>query len=87
MCMGCVEKGSISKFLYDVIEAHAERYPESEFGIGHIVLGDDNVQRHHIEWCLEQSDDDKHHDRETRPFLMWMLTMDDKERCPNPDAD
>jgi len=76
--MTCVEDGTISLWLYEVIEAFDAIYDEG-YGPAHIVIGDCNVEDHHIQWCLDQPDAS---DGPWRPFLVWMLTVPELERCP-----
>lgn len=52
MCQGCVHEGRISQEMFDGIEAFLARYPNAEYGPGHIVLADCNVEVEHIWWCL-----------------------------------
>jgi hypothetical protein len=52
MCQTCVDNGHLAQQTHDRIEAFLEQYPDAEHGPAHIVLGDDNVEDGHIEWCL-----------------------------------
>jgi len=71
MCEGCVANGYLSRFVYDVIEAFSERYPDSNYGNAHIVIDDCNVGDSNIRWCLDRigAAEPEH------GFLLWLLTV------------
>ena len=52
MCQTCVDEGYLSQETFDKIEAFLTTWPGAEFGPAHVVLGDDNVEDHFIEYCL-----------------------------------
>ncbi|KKM76864.1 hypothetical protein LCGC14_1375780 [marine sediment metagenome] len=56
MCQSCVNEGYLSQEVFDKVQVFLDQYPTARFGPGHIVLADCNVERHHIEWCLEQTE-------------------------------
>jgi len=82
MCSGCVREGSIAWWLADIIEEYLERWPNDDGSSGHIVLGDFNVEDHHIEFCLQETDPDREGDGPWRSLLRWMLTIPEVERVP-----
>ena len=53
MCLGCVADGELTLVTYNKIGQFCERWESAEFGPAHIVLGDDNVNDHCLNHCLE----------------------------------
>lgn len=82
MCQTCVEDGTISAWLLEVIEAH-ERVYDDGYGFAHIVIGDNNVRDSDIHFCLNLPRQGLSSDPATEDFLRWLLTVPEKERCPN----
>ena len=77
MCQGCVDDGSVSQFVYDVLEARQRQYPDSGFGRFHIVVDDSNVNDDCVRWCLSEPPEKypDHYDRETATLARWLLTV------------
>lgn len=86
MCQGCVDDGSITQPVYDMIEAFLKKYPEAEFGPGHITLADCNVEDSNIDFCLQRAANGEWGDTPpaTRPivvaFLQMLRTIPEEER-------
>lgn len=76
MCEGCVADGSISAWLYEVIEAFLTVFPDEEFRSGHIVFADCNVDEDDILFCIE----DAKAEEPSLGMLRWMLTVPDSSR-------
>lgn len=88
MCEGCITSGRVPRWLAEVIDAFCERYDDVEYGFGHIVLDDWNLEDHHIEWCLQEAvRDEPIYDQQVAEFLGWLLTVPEEERCPQGDAE
>jgi hypothetical protein len=82
MCQTCIDDGSISQFVYDVICAHEDVYDDGyEPYAAHIVIGDNNVEDTHIRFCLDPINCPLLRP-ETRSFLLWLLTIPEEERVP-----
>lgn len=79
MCEGCVEDGSISAWLYEIMEAFVDRYEDSPGSAAHIVVADCNVADSHIRFCLDEA----HAKDPERGFLLWLLSVSENERAPN----
>lgn len=82
MCEGCVQSGEISRGVYRMIERFVETHPESDYGGGHIVFADCNVEDHHLDYCLHEQDPDPLTDDE-REFLLLLRAIPEKMRVPN----
>ena len=52
MCQTCVDEGVLSQEMYDSMGDFLSLYPRAEFGPAHIVLGDCNVEEHHVQFCI-----------------------------------
>ena len=50
-------------------EKFIERYPDSEYGAGHITLGDQNFEPEHILFCLLEVQNRRHDIIEKRKVL------------------
>lgn len=46
--------GDMTQSVTEQIEAFLERFPEEEFGCGHIVLSDKNLDDGAIQFCIER---------------------------------
>lgn len=71
MCLSCVQRGYISKALFDIIDAFVLRYPGTESGLAHIVLADCNIEDYHVNFCLSLEELGE----PERGFLRWLLTV------------
>ena len=90
MCLGCVEDGKLSRETYDKLEAFTEKWPDSSYGPGHIVLDDCNLCDGHIQFCLDKLDaydpsdySCEHTEGElaaTRTFLVELLSISEDDR-------
>ena len=89
MCEGCVQEGSISRRVYRLIEAFhmwAARndQPDPDEGMGHIVFADDNVEDHHLDFCLtEQQERIRPLTDAEREFLELLRMIPQDVRVPN----
>ena len=62
MCQTCVDEGRLSQATYDKIEAFCEKWPDAEFGPGHILFSDCNVDDDDIKSCLQRCDSARRQD-------------------------
>ena len=52
MCQQCVDDERLSQETFDKIEAFNRQWPFAAYGPAHIVLDDDNVFAHNLDWCI-----------------------------------
>lgn len=72
----------VPRSIFEKIEAFVREWPDSPFGLGHIVLADFNWEPEHIQWCLDRFEEDDKDDTKppasaetvaTRAFLRELL--------------
>ncbi len=83
MCQTCIDEGRISCWLMDVMDEVSGRYHDADSGFAHIVLGDYNVNDHHINYCLTEALGEvrpSEDDADVAAFLRWLLTVSKSER-------
>jgi hypothetical protein len=73
------------------IERFLNDWPSAEFGPGHIVFGDYNLETHHIDYCLKETEADNETDpdelRATIAFLRELRDIPEERRCKGLDDD
>lgn len=90
MCRGCYPESEDGMKAYLRIEDFNDAWPDAQFTFAHIVLGDDNLEDHNIQWCLDHYEEYKPKDlehgttieelEETKRFLEHLLTIPVYER-------
>lgn len=80
MCEGCIEQGFITRWLAEVLRAFCDVYSDIEYGFGHIVFADWNVDDEAINYCLKRAARSEPYIAETEAMLRWLLTVPAKER-------
>lgn len=89
MCSGCYTEEPLGREWYNRMNHFYDLYPEADFGPAHIVIGDDNLEDHHILYCLEKWDKMiAEHDVPRDPvdlaaawcWLKYLLTFPESER-------
>lgn len=93
MCEGCVQEGHVSQRVFELINAFCcwameTGQSDPDFGMGHIVFADYNVEDHHIEHCLGPTQEGiRPLSEQERRFLETLLLIPEPRRVPNFYAD
>lgn len=69
-----------------LIDAFVELYPDEEYHFGHIVLSDENVDDHAIDYCLNETSIGNHNPV-TVKFLEFLRSIPEDDRMDWDDSE